>query len=343
MTITLGDISVRYVNLLLDTAENLGLATTETERQFGLTSQLLRQPNARISIPKFMRLGHTLIHLGQCPTLGLQMAEQAHLSLMGMAGFCAASANSVLQGLSDIVTYESLSSKNVRGQSSFYQEKNVSVAEFYSISPYNDFNYFIVDMALAIEHKLVQQLSAQPLRPMVVQIEFPPPAYANHYESFFQCPVKFNQPRNALVYKTQDLLSKPILHNPVAYLEIREVCDAQLATARQQLSLQERVMHEITPLLQSNNLSLEEVANRLDIPVWTLRRKLKQENTGFTALLDQTRQALASIYLKDRQYTLGEVAYLLGFSNPNAFQRAFKRWYGVTPGQFRQHVHETSD
>ena len=95
-------------------------------------------------------------------------------------------------------------------------------------------------------------------------------------------------------------------------------------------------MQEISPLLQTQTLTIEQVANRLDMPPWTLRRKLKQENLNFKDLLDDTRKALALIYLRDPQYSLGEIAYLLGFSYPNAFQRAFRRWQGVPPGEYRQ-------
>lgn len=66
-----------------------------------------------------------------------------------------------------------------------------------------------------------------------------------------------------------------------------------------------------------------------------LQRELQAENTSYQQLLDETRQKLALSYLKDRENSLGDVAFLLGFSKPSAFYRAFKRWTGQTPRTYR--------
>ena len=97
-------------------------------------------------------------------------------------------------------------------------------------------------------------------------------------------------------------------------------------------------MNAISPLLSSKQLTLEQVATHLEMPPWTLQRKLKAEDTSFRELLDETRKALALIYIRDSQYSLGEIAYLLGFAYPNAFQRAFRRWTGKAPGEYRSSV-----
>ena len=335
MSITLGDISVRYVNLMLDTAEHLGVKTASLRQQFSLSTSLLSQAQGRISIPKFMRLGYEVIGATNCPQLGLEMGRRAQLSLMGISGFCAACAPTLQQSLMDIARFESLSSKNSRGHSTFYSEGKNAVAEFYSLQPYNDFNFFIVDLALTAQANVILQMSQQTVAPKMVQVEFEAPLYADAYRDFFECPIKFSQPRNALVFEQSKLRLSPALMNSVAYEECRLVCNAQLIDAQKKLTFQERVMNEISTLLQSPELGIEQVANRLDMPVWTLRRQLKNEHTSYTQLLDNTRQALAVIYLKDKQYTVNEVAYLLGFTYPNAFHRAFKRWEGIPPGEYR--------
>jgi len=74
------------------------------------------------------------------------------------------------------------------------------------------------------------------------------------------------------------------------------------------------------------------------MPDWTLRRKLKEEGTSFQALLDNMRKELALGYMRDTQMNFGEIAYVLGFSTPGAFQRAFKRWTGETPGDYRRRI-----
>ena len=74
----------------------------------------------------------------------------------------------------------------------------------------------------------------------------------------------------------------------------------------------------------------------LQIPTWTLRRKLAEEDTQFRAILNDTRRDLAIAYIRDTELAFGEIAYLLGFASAEAFQRAFKRWSTQTPGEFRR-------
>ena len=81
---------------------------------------------------------------------------------------------------------------------------------------------------------------------------------------------------------------------------------------------------------------MAEVAARLQLPTWTLRRKLAEEGTQFRSILNDTRRDLAMAYIRDTELAFGEIAYLLGFASAEAFQRAFKRWNQQTPGEYRR-------
>ena len=87
--------------------------------------------------------------------------------------------------------------------------------------------------------------------------------------------------------------------------------------------------------LQRGVPSLDVVASRLATSERTLRRRLEGEGTTFRALLDETRAELARVYVADARMPLAEVAFMLGFSEPSAFHRAFKRWTKTTPAAFR--------
>ena len=89
-------------------------------------------------------------------------------------------------------------------------------------------------------------------------------------------------------------------------------------------------------LQQEGVPTLEQVAKRLATSERTLRRRLEEGGTSFRNLLDETRAELARSYVRDRRLPLTEVAFLLGFSEPSAFHRAFKRWTDTTPSAWRQ-------
>ena len=335
MTISLGDISVRYVQLLLKTARDNGIKTHSIEQQFLLSKEKLTSPYSRISIPRFMRLGERLIHLGDCHDLGLKCGANIRLSDLGITGYLAANAQNLHQSLNCIARYEKLSSQNLRGHSNVRQDNNKVIFCFYSISPYNQFNYFVVDLALRATVNFVNELSGQNLEPERIEFEFPAPHYASLYSHYFSAPVYFNQPRNAVVYRKEKLMIAHKNANEITYLELKTQCDHLLSRVSQNDSFVEQVMNEIGPLLTSKAPTMEQVAHNLGMPPWTLRRRLKEEQVRFKGLIDETRQTLAGIYTKDPQYSLEEVSFLLGFANPTAFHRAFKRWFNCTASEYR--------
>ena len=100
-------------------------------------------------------------------------------------------------------------------------------------------------------------------------------------------------------------------------------------------SIEARVTRTIAAELRGGEPSLSRVARQLAMSPRTLQRQLEAEHTSFAEVLDRTRRDFADIYVRDRQLALTEVAFLLGFSEASAFTRAFQRWYGVAPSQFR--------
>jgi AraC-like DNA-binding protein len=119
------------------------------------------------------------------------------------------------------------------------------------------------------------------------------------------------------------------------------ICEAELAQLTRTRGLRERITQLIGPLLNGGREpGLEEVAGRLKLPSWTLRRKLAEEGTQFREILNDTRHDLAITYIRDTELAFGEIAYLLGFASAEAFARAFKRWNGQTPGEFRRGRHQ---
>lgn len=100
-------------------------------------------------------------------------------------------------------------------------------------------------------------------------------------------------------------------------------------------SLRRRVEAQLEPMLESGEASLDRLASELGMSRATLQRRLKAEGTSFEAILDGLRQHLARRYLRRENFSVKKTAYLLGFSDPAAFSRAFKRWTGQSPSELR--------
>ncbi|MCL5042915.1 MAG: AraC family transcriptional regulator [Gammaproteobacteria bacterium] len=329
----LGDLSVGYLISLQRALEASGQDPWPLFQRYRVSREMLAEPQARISIPRFMRLGNAAIRLTGNPALGLRMGQLSQPSHLGLAGMAAQCAPTLRQALETLTRFERLSSQNYRGHSTFAAPAH----RFYSISPYNAFNFFVVDSALSSRAHLGWQLTSGQARLREVHVEFAPPPYADAYEALFGCPVHFEQAENQLLWDSVSLDLPLVQSAATTHAHLIQLCEQQLAEQMRHRRLRERVEELISARLHRTLPTLEQVAAQLGTAPWTLRRRLLQEDQiRFQDIIDQTRRDLAVSYIRDTELALGEIAFLLGFSSPAAFQRAFRRWTGQPPGQFRR-------
>jgi len=229
-----------------------------------------------------------------------------------------------------------LYASNYRGTSEFHEDAEGAWLRFYSISPYNNYNRFVVDTVLASWITQLSAVAAHPMQACAVQIEYEQPAYAARHEAFFGLPVTFGFTHNQLRLDKASLSLRNPEYCPGAWQQLLELCEAALEQRTRTLSLRERVAQMLAQMLKGQEPNLQQIAQRLHLPPWTLRRRLLEEGSSYRNILNETRRDLAMSYIRDTELAFGEVAWLLGFASPEAFQRAFKRWSGQTPGEFRR-------
>jgi len=333
----LGDLSVGFVHSLADAVRSHGIDPQPLLEQYGLDSARLGEACGRLSIPRYMRLGHSAIQLTDNPALGLRMGQLSRLNQVGLAGVTAAQAPTVREAARCLTRFEALYGSNYRGQSSFHEDAQGAWLRFYSISPYNAYNRFVVDSIIAGWLQQLSSVSATPLRAERIDIEFEAPAYREAYGEMGDCPIQFAAEHNQLRLSLASLALRNPVHCPSTWRHLLQLCERELEQLTRTRSLRERIIALLGPLLNGGREpDLEEVAARLKLPTWTLRRRLAEEGTQFRAILNDTRRDLAMTYIRDTELAFGEIAYLLGFASAEAFQRAFKRWSGQTPGEFRR-------
>lgn len=330
----LGNISLLYVQVLLRATEAEGGDTHRLKSQFRLSNQALASPEARISIPRFMRLGHAAITQTGNPALGLRMGALTRPIDAGIAGMAAETAETVGQAMATLSRYSVLTSQNSRGEPSLNAEQRS--ARFYSIQPYNLYNYFVVDSILAAWTQLIRHITGRYDVLERVRIEYPSIGLDEVFESWFRCPVEFGAPENAIRLKESVWRQTPSQAHQGMHEKLTGWCEQELAQIRKGWSVADRVRYLMTPLLRGETPTLETLAAKLGTTPWTLQRQLASEGTGFRQLLDDTRKQLARDYLRETDASLSEIAWLLGFANPPAFYKAYQRWHGVSPGESRK-------
>jgi AraC-like DNA-binding protein len=334
--VRLGDLSIGFVQRLTDSVHASGQDPQALLEQFDLDPARLAEPRARLSIPRYMRLGHAAMQLTDSPHLGLLMGQLSRFNQAGLAGITAAQAPTVREAARTLIRFEPLYAYNYRGQSSFHEDAQGAWLRFYSISPYNAYNRFVVDSLLAGWLQQLSHLAGKPLSAEKTCIEFAAPSYAEHYTHAFNGPIEFSAEHNQLHLSQASLAQRNPQHCPSTWRFLVEMCERELEQLTRTRSLTERISQLLGPLLHGREPELAEIAARLQLPSWTLRRKLAEEGTQFRAVLNNTRRDLAMSYIRDTELAFGEIAFLLGFASAEAFQRAFKRWSSQTPGEFRR-------
>ncbi|ARN72718.1 AraC family transcriptional regulator [Oceanicoccus sagamiensis] len=168
-----------------------------------------------------------------------------------------------------------------------------------------------------------------------IQLTYPEPPHLAYYQSAFPVPIKFNADHNQL-WLPSALLDTPVrTANPSEHVVFHQQCEEMLRSLD---SVQNTTTAVRRLLIQSAGqfLNISEVADRLHVSERTLRRRLSAESTTFTVVFEEIRNLLAREYLSETSLTVAEIAYLLNYAETVNFRRAFVRWNGQTPNEFRK-------
>lgn len=174
--------------------------------------------------------------------------------------------------------------------------------------------------------------------PREARFSHPEPSDTSALEAALGATMRFSCPTTQIVFdaRTMDL---PLLKaDPDMAAFFGSQMNALLAECEGQApdGVSRKLRAALAEELPSGVPTLEKAASRLGLSGRTLRRRLAEENTTFLDVLERTRRELAKRYVGDPKLTFGEIAFLLGFSEPSAFHRAFKRWTGMTPLDHRK-------
>lgn len=151
------------------------------------------------------------------------------------------------------------------------------------------------------------------------------------------CPVRFDSPETRFVLLREPLERPLPRHEPALFDYLERHASAALARLpRGDTRVSVRVRRLVTEALKSGEPSQSELSRKLGMSERTLQRRLREEGTSFAEILDGVRQELSALYLSEPGVAAYEVAFLLGYSEPSAFYRAFRRWTGMTPREYRR-------
>ena len=192
------------------------------------------------------------------------------------------------------------------------------------------------EFALAVALRLAREGTGSQLAPLQVSFAHPAPEFAREHARFFGGPVRFDAGSHSMLIRAEDAV-RPMQADDALAAIIRRRLEKVLTTSQRQATvpLSGRVREILIDGLGDTTMTPDAVARTLGLSRRTLSRRLAEDGTSFSSILDGVRREFACALLQDHSLSVGDIAFFLQYSEPAAFNRSFRRWTGQTPGAFR--------
>ncbi len=314
-----------------------GLGTEVVCRAAQIDPRWLDEPSSRVPASAMERLWAAGEQLTGDADLGLHSAEEYNPGALSIVGYVILSCRTAGDALARLARYAPLLNEGLRV--SVHHEAGKTFCRFGAADGADSFLHRTPRQAtetLAAGIVLtLRRLATQPPEPTAVSFcHAAPPSTAEHLR-VFGAAVRFDQPENAVVYPSAALAAGMLSADP-ALLDVFE-SDARrrLEQLKSHGAVSARVQTILGARLKGELPSLASIASELAMSERAIQRSLSEERTSYREIVDDVRKGLALAHLSRPGATAADVAFLLGFSEPSAFTRAFRRWTGSSPTQFR--------
>lgn len=325
---------VRLPLHLLRQTDKEGLDRRDLLEQAGLTESDLVDPDARIPLLRLLALWQAVLKVLTGPDVGIRFGSEVLVRDVGLVGYLMLHSRTLREALERLARFG-------RILDDAYPPSLVVDGDRaeYSWEPYrrllSGFER-ISDHELAAHLTVIREIVGLELRPVRVRLPYTekPSSLAAHRD-FFRAPLEFGAGHSGLVFKAEhlDLPIRSADEELGRYLE--SYAEEVLEDLAPEGGLLERVERALWAEMKEGHLDLESVASVLAMSPRTLQRRLRDTGTSFSALRDEFRRRMATRLLEDQELAVYEVAFLLGYSEPSTFHRAFRRWTDSSPRQYR--------
>ena len=311
----------------------LGLDSAALCREAGFDPSRLDEPNARCPLSQTTRLWQLAVAASGDPALGLRTSQYVTPTTFHALGYALVASSSLREMFERIVRYHRVVSDALE-------------LELRECADSYEFRFRVppgspppaaeaLDAFAAIYVRSCRNRLDRDFVPLAVQLQRPAPQDPQPWHQVFRAPLLFAAPENLLRFPREAFERRLDDGNP----ELAEHNETVLERTLEQLQVatwSSRVRACLQVQLPAGEPSAERIAQALHLSLRSLQRHLAQEGLGYDRLLAETRQQLALQHMRDPRCSISEIAYLLGFADTSSFSRAFKRWTGQTPSQYRE-------
>jgi AraC-like DNA-binding protein len=303
----------------------------------GLDISVLSTPGARCSTEKISRLWELAVERSGNPAIGLAQHHIPKPASFDVVGYSMMSCPNLLGGLERLVRYMRILSDALtvvlREESGRYR------ATFELLGGDRPVPRQRIEFILVTLVTFCRWTVGREMYPLAVELAYSVPSNPAPYRDAFRCNPAFDAPATSLLFALEDMTLPLRTSNPIL-AELHERFAGEYLKGFDHAHVSHRAREVIIRLLPDGEPSRNQVARELCLSERTLQRRLEEEATSFHKLMDNTRRELAEQYLGRLHLSLAQAAYLLGFADQSSFFRACKRWFKLSPGQFRSRLNK---
>lgn len=339
---TSGGVANSYVMALVTTVEKLGVSRSELLQGSAIAVDKLADPNGRTDINQLTLLWQRAVALTGNPALGLEIGQSLSAGVFNVLATILQNSATVKQAIEQLLCYQRLISDG----GDFRLETGVHTSRLIYTPQQHDIalSAFQVEGVMASVFSFAATIAQAGMQ--ACQVNFCHAANdidTQRYQQFFSCPVAFNQSDNSIVIDSVLLEAKIAHADEDIFWHNKMLADKKIErlVAGNSLPVVESVVTllagRILEYADFSELTPELLAAQLNLSLRSMQRRLNQAGQSYSSILEQCRKQRVAELLQQTP-VMEDIARQLGYDNISSFYRAFKRWYGKTPKQFRNQL-----
>ncbi len=321
-----------YLHQIADELAKEGVDTDDWLARVGLTIDKIDQPDQLISFAQFKTLISEAIGLSMQPAIGLRVGQRLGLTTHGMLGYAIIASSCLRETVELFSRYLNTRTPLIRVE--LVSTIELLKVELHECYPLAEIRIPFLESAIFTLYNLLMQVTNK--KAPIERIEFPyhQPVYIDLYRQSFAQPVRFGC-QVASLSLPESQLDKPLLMaDQNSLTQAKLICEQELIKLQSEEKLQSRVRKY---LLSSENHfpPLKDVAEYFQVSQRTLHRRLQENSSSYSSILRSVREYRADEMLSKKGMTIQEIAFTLGYTDIANFRKAFRKWKGCSPSEYR--------
>lgn len=325
-------VSVLFVRGILAELHHQGLSTPEILRGLNVSDDVLSDLRARIPCGDLERIIGRALQLSNDPGLGLSMGSRAPESMLQLLGYLLLSCRTLREAFGALQRYAALTVNDAGW--GLTEDGEHATFSYRCPLPHGPGSRFAAEYVLAMALRIARHFVPVHDAPVErISFRHEAPSYEDRYARIFQCAVGFDQPFDGIVFARR-ILDVPQFHaDEQTNWALRDTAERLLSELDRPATLADRLRGILRSETVLVTVEVDKLARSVGLTRRSLRRRLAAEGTSFTMLVDEARCRLACEELR-REESIRTISERVGYSEPSAFHRAFRRWTGQTPSEY---------